>query len=133
MSDLFTKLMDRQADQEKQVNEVELVEQKAEKKNSDDVAQKSAQKNERMSKPLSKGLSEPSNPVVKTIEFPLKAEDIELMTFQLRKQHKSKVNTEIVDDWKGQLDALAFSLKIGKYELLEFIIGAFLGEVEQKK
>jgi hypothetical protein len=74
-----------------------------------------------ISKDLSKSLS-------KTIS----TDDVELLDFQLRKVHKFRVNADIPEEWKEELDTLGFKLKVGKYELVTFIIGQFLGKVKIK-
>src|SRR5437016_1866507 len=61
-----------------------------------------AQNSEQLSKPLSEPLSD-LTPLPKDINGEdtlhiLTAEDIEIMSFELRRQHKTKVNTEIVDE-----------------------------------
>ncbi|MBZ0280278.1 MAG: hypothetical protein K8L97_06030 [Anaerolineae bacterium] len=79
------------------------------------VAQNSAQKVEQPFEQVSRNLS---------------SEIIENLAFRLRKVSKNKVNTEVPIEWKEKLDDLAHELGVGKYELLMYIIGLFLGEVE---
>ncbi len=98
------------------------------------LAQNHAQKVEQVSNPMSRPLSNKPPPASSEESAgQLTAEDIETMTFELRKERKTKVNTVIVDAWKEEIDRLAFQLKVGKYELLEFIIGSFLEKVKRKK
>ncbi len=135
MSDIFTKLLDEQEKQQKQVSEVKAREQNQELAPQDNLAQKDAQQSEQVSKPLSKDKSPRSRvqerPRENKISLP-SAEAIETMAFQLRKTRKTKVNTEIAEEWKEELDAITFQLKVGKYELLEYIIGSFLEKVGEK-
>lgn len=86
------------------------------------VAQNVEQKTEQVSKVLLKPLSKS-----------LKTEDIELLAFELRKVRKVKVNTEVPEAWKDKLDTMAYQLKVGKYDLVMYIIGLYLGEVKSKK
>ena len=69
-----------------------------------------------------------SNSLSKSIS----TDDVELLDFQLRKIHKFRVNADIPEEWKEELDTLGFKLKVGKYELITFIIGQFLGKVKSK-
>lgn len=86
-----------------------------EKSNEPKVAQISAQKVEQTFEQLSKHIT---------------TEDIEGLKFRLRKVQKTKVNTEVPVEWKEQLDDLAYRLGVGKYELLMYIIGEYLGGIE---
>jgi hypothetical protein len=54
---------------------------------------------------------------------------VEMLTFSTRRDTKVKVNTEVPEIWKTKLDDIAHQLKVGKYELLAYIIGDFLDEV----
>ncbi|MBX3082090.1 MAG: hypothetical protein KF716_10690 [Anaerolineae bacterium] len=104
-----------------------------------------AQIHEQVSKPLSNLSSEVLSKPTDMQKIPLSskehhlsaslptAEEIEMMTFSLRKERKGKVNTTIAETWKEELDAIAFELKVGKYELLEYVIGSFLGKVGKKE
>ena len=91
-------------------------------KSKEDITQNSTQASKRMSKPLSKKLSK----LPTTIE-------IEDLTYSLRRDHKTRVNADIPDKWKEELDDTAHLLKVGKYELLLFVIAEFLGKVNRKK
>lgn len=86
-------------------------------------AQKVEQKTEQLSKPLSKGMSKD---VLKT----LSSDEIEALNFRLRKITKTKINAEVPPEWKQRLDDMAYQLGVGKYELVMYIIGRFLGETE---
>ena len=88
--------------------------------------QKVTQISNRLSKPLSKSLSKPSSQRLTT-------EMIENLAFQLRKQPKFRVNADIPQEWKDQLDDMAHKLRVGKYELLTYIIGLFLGEIGENE
>ncbi len=93
----------------------------SDRKKEEKITQKSTYK----SAQISKGLS---NPLSKSIS----TDDVELLDFELRKIRKFRVNADIPEDWKEELDSLAFRLKVGKYELLTFVIGQFLGKVKRK-
>lgn len=82
------------------------------------LAQKPEQKVEQLSKGMSTSIS---------------TEDIELLAFELRKVRKVKVNTEVPEVWKDKLDTMAHKLKVGKYDLVMYIIGVHLGEVKIDK
>jgi hypothetical protein len=69
--------------------------------------------------------------VSKKVSNPLSTEGIETLVFRLRKIPKSRVNADIPQAWKDRLDDMAHHLKVGKYDLLMFIIALFLGEVEE--
>jgi len=56
-------------------------------------------------------------------------DDVETLSFSTRKDPKVKVNTEIPIAWKADIDDIAHRLKVGKYELLAYIIGQFLNKV----
>lgn len=56
------------------------------------------------------------------------AQQIEELSFRLRKVPKIRVNADVPIPWKERLDEKAYALKVGKYELLVYIIGNFLGE-----
>lgn len=53
-------------------------------------------------------------------------EKIEELSFRLRREKKVKVSTNIPESWKKDLDRLSAELGVGKYDLLLFIISAFL-------
>ena len=90
------------------------------------VAQNRERKLKQVSKPSSRGVSKWSSNA-------FKQEDVELLAFELRKVRKVKLNTEVPEDWKDKLDTLAHQLKIGKYDLLMYIIGLFLEEVKPEQ
>ena len=60
-------------------------------------------------------------------------EAVEELAFMLRKRQQAKINATIPIEWKDKLDQLAFRLKVGKYELLTYMVGGFLGEVEEPR
>lgn len=134
------------------------VEQKSAQKSAQNFEQEFEQKYEQVSKGLSeplsrdvskglrigvsKGLSEPlsdstsvglskdtSKGLSKDVSLSLDTDEIEAMAFELRKTTKTKVNTEIPEDWKKQIDELSFRHGVGKYDLMMYIIGKFLGRV----
>lgn len=51
------------------------------------------------------------------------------MTFKLRAIAKKRVTADIPEDWRDALFELAHEHKVGKYELIAFILGRFLGKV----
>jgi hypothetical protein len=63
----------------------------------------------------------------------LSTDEIEKLNFQLRKIPKVRVNADIPPDWKDQLDDLAHALRVGKYELLLYMIALLLGKVEKQE
>jgi hypothetical protein len=87
-----------------------------------------------LSKKLSKGLSKKvskglSKKLSKGLSIPLDVDEIEAVSFKLRKIVKAKVNTEIPLDWKDQMDFISHKLGVGKYDLMMYLIGKFLGRV----
>jgi hypothetical protein len=116
MSNLFTQLEKERERQQASLEKVQPDKGATEKKPTQKVTQ------------ISKGLSKPLS---KKISKPLSTEAIETLVFQLRKVNKSRVNADIPQAWKDRLDDMAHHLKVGKYDLLMFIIAWFLGEVEE--
>ena len=79
--------------------------------------------------PLTPEVAHPTEqPVILPPTLPT-ADAVELLTFKTRRSAKVKVNAEVPVAWKSKLDAMAYQLKVGKYELLAYIIGEFLDEV----
>jgi hypothetical protein len=123
MANLFAELQDVKEQQEAVLKRATPPPSKANKgleRDAQKVAQKPAQVSKGMSKPLSKALSKP-----------ISQEAVEELAFQLRRTQQAKLNANVPVEWKEKLDDLAFRLKVGKYELLTYIVGVFLGEVEQ--
>lgn len=119
MANFFKELEEAKVQQEKALQRVTPVPVRENIPSARD-AHKVAQKPARVSKPLSKGLSNV-----------LTQDAVEELAFQLRKTTaKAKLNTTVPLEWKEKFDDLAFRLKVGKYELLTYIVGMFLGEVE---
>ena len=58
------------------------------------------------------------------------SEAIEQMSFQHRKTHRARVCGDVPPAWKKQIEDMAYQLGVGRYELVMYIIGQFLGEVE---
>jgi len=124
MSNMFSdlqKVKEEQANSLKNSNPPPVKEQKTQ---SGRDAQKVAQNNEQVSKPLSKSLS-------KVLSNGLSPDAIEELGFRLRKTPQAKINATIPLDWKEKFDDLAFRLKVGKYDLLTYVVGVLLGEVDQ--
>lgn len=124
MNNFFTELQEVKANQEKALQRVTPLSRREDRppeRDAQKVAQKTAQLSKGMSKPLSKKMS---NAITQ--------DAVEELAFQLRKTTaRAKLNTTIPLEWKEKFDDLAFRLKVGKYELLTYIVGVFLGEVEQ--
>lgn len=59
--------------------------------------------------------------------------DIEALYFSLRKEQKSRINADVPQEWKRELDTIANELEVGKYELILYVIAQFLGKTKQKK
>lgn len=124
MGNLFADLQKAKADQEQVLERGIPLSTKEDKplgRDAQKVAQKSAQVSKETSKPLLKGLSNT-----------ISQDAIEELAFRLRKTPRlAKLNTNVPLAWKDKLDDLAFRHKVGKYDLLTYIVGVFLGEVEQ--
>lgn len=75
----------------------------------------------------SKGLSKPLRRDLNSLPA---MEAVEELAFKLRKIQKVRINGDVPPAWKKRLDDLAHELGIGKYELVMYIVGRFLGEVE---
>lgn len=118
MADLFTQLQQAKEQQTQELQRVTPLPEKAEK-TPERSAQKVAQKTAHVSKSASKQLS---NKITQAA--------VEELAFQLRRTPQAKINANVPLAWKEKLDELAYRLKVGKYELLTYIVGAFLGEVE---
>lgn len=58
-------------------------------------------------------------------------DDIQGFSFRLRDELKVKVQAEVPHEWQQELDDLARQLNVKKLELYRYIIGDFLGKVEQ--
>lgn len=58
-------------------------------------------------------------------------DDIQEFSFRLRDELKVKVQAEVPHQWQQELDDLARELNVKKLELYRYIIGDFLGKVEQ--
>ena len=88
-------------------------------------AQKSEQKVEQ--KPTQKSEQKPLQ-----TSGSLRPEDIEMLAFRLRKRQKTKVNAVVPIEWKAKLDDIAHKLRVGKYDLIMYLIAQFLGETESE-
>ena len=60
-------------------------------------------------------------------------EEVEDLSYTLRKIPKTRVNADVPQEWKDQLDDIAYQLRVGKYELMLYVIGEFLGQTKQNK
>lgn len=63
-------------------------------------------------------------------DFPSR-DAIQEFSFRLRDELKVKVQAEVPHEWQQELDDLARQLNVKKLELYRYIIGDFLGKVEQ--
>lgn len=117
MVDLFKKLQEAKVQQEHvlEENTQVLIKESPSGQDAQKSTQIGAQKTEQTLEQMSKKVS---------------TEAVEQLAFRLRKVVKTKVNTEVPMAWKDKIDDLAHELGIGKYELVMYIIGAFLGEIE---
>ncbi|MBZ0283152.1 MAG: hypothetical protein K8L97_20610 [Anaerolineae bacterium] len=127
MTNLFSSLQKAAEEQEQTLQRGTPLPMKAETASERD-AQNIAQKPAQVSKPLSKSVNKSLN---KGLSHHLSQDAIEELAFRLRKTPQSKINANVPLEWREKIDALAFQLKVGKYELLTYIVGVFLGEVEQ--
>ena len=119
MADLFTQLQKAKQQQDEVLEQATPLSAK-EKRPLRRDAHAPAQVSKNMSKPLSTVLSEK-----------ITQEAVEELAFRLRKTQQGKINANIPLEWREKFDDLAYRLKVGKYELLTYIVGMFLGEVEQ--
>ena len=95
-----------------------------------DKAKKSIQKPTQVSKRLSKLPSKRlSKSVSNNVSNLPTAEEVEELTFRLRKFPKVRINGDVPDEWKKRLDDLAHELGVGKYDLVTYVVAKFLGEV----
>ena len=58
----------------------------------------------------------------------LSTDAMEGLSFGLRKTPKVRVNADVPAKWKEELDNIAHEKKVGKYELLLYVIAVFLGK-----
>jgi hypothetical protein len=126
MSNLFSDLQKVKEEQAQILENATPPAPKAQKIQSVRDAQKVTHNIEQVSKPLSKGLSN-------NMSKQLTTDAIEELAFRLRKTPQAKINATIPIAWKDKFDDLAFRLKVGKYELLTYIVGVYLGEVERSE
>ncbi len=103
-----------------------------------EVAQKSEQKveqvNEQISRQLSKQVTKsPDEKSRKALSKQITTQSVEDMSYQLRRVLKNKVSAEIPEQWKRKLDGIAVDLNVGRYELVTYIIGLFLGEAGENE
>src|SRR6266849_3029115 len=69
-----------------------------------------------------------SSPASKRNQDQPSTEDIEDLAYRLRKDNKVRVNADVPREWKDRLDDLAHRLKVGKYELMLYVIAKFFEE-----
>ncbi len=127
MSNLFTQLQQTKEEQQDQARHLKSPTDSPAR--SDEIIQAvetppaadhSTQMSKRLSKPLSKKVSKTPT-----------SDEVEMLAFQLRKIPKVRVNADIPAEWKQQLDDLAYKLRVGKYDLMLYLIAQFLGEGEK--
>lgn len=119
MSDLFTELQQEQAKQKETLKDLDksTSAQKDEQKDE----QKSAQKGEQ---DIAQTFAQTSAHTAVGIS----GEKVEELSFRLRKTPMVKVSANIPEQWKERLDEIAHTQKVGKYELLLYVIASFLNE-----
>lgn len=123
-NNLFAQLEEERVRQRDTLSGSSPSQQEPSEREEKEPTQKVTQSSKRLSKPLSKGLSKSSSQNVST-------DVIETLAFQLRKHPKFRVNADIPKEWKDELDDMAYRLKVGKYDLMTYIIAQFLGKLEQ--
>lgn len=57
------------------------------------------------------------------------ADAVEYMVFRLNKATKVRVNGDLPEDWKKELDEYAHKVGVGKYHLVMYAVGKMLGKV----
>lgn len=57
------------------------------------------------------------------------ADDVERMVFEFRKADKTRFNGDIPQEWKDEIDAYADRIGVGKYNMLMYAVGKFLGKL----
>ena len=92
--------------------------EKDDRPNDEEAMYTATQKPTQLRKPLRKPANEPSS------------EAIEQMSFVYRKQSRARVCGDVPPQWKRQLEDMAYELQVGRYELVMYIIGRFLGELD---
>lgn len=122
MSNLFTDLQKVKAEQEQVLTSSVAAPIPKPEEKKEQVAQKTAQPSEQVSKRMSKSLSKS-----------ITQDAVEELAFSLRKTPQSKLNANVPIAWKDKLDDLAFRLKVGKYELVTYLVGVCIGEVDPPK
>jgi|SRR5579859_261938 len=124
MSDIFAKLQEETAKQK------QLVEAEPSKPEKQSPTRKSTQKVTQSRGRIRETSS--NNSRENPREFPNR-DEIQEFSFRLRDALKVKVQAEVPHEWQDELEALARNLNVKKLELYRYIIGEFLGKVEQKK
>src|SRR6185503_759416 len=99
-------------------------------KESKEVTQKSTQK---ITYDATQTITQKVTHISKRLEAYLTTEQVEDLDYSLRKIAKVRVNADVPLEWKDRLDDLAYKLKVGKYELMLYVIASFLGEVREAK
>ena len=124
MSNLFSDLEKATAEQKKTLAKTQPPKAKKEgrKKEVKPAIQRSAYK------PTQKGTH-----ILKSLSKDLSTEEIESLSFGLRKEAKVRINADVPTEWKDLLDDLAHQLKVGKYELLLYMIAVSLGKVQREE
>lgn len=57
------------------------------------------------------------------------ADDVERMVFEYRKADKTRFNGDVPQEWKEELDAYADRIDVGKYNMIMYAVGKFLGKL----
>ena len=57
------------------------------------------------------------------------ADDVERMVFECRKVDKTRFNGDVPQEWKDEIDAYSDKIGVGKYNMLMYAVGKFLGKL----
>ena len=83
-----------------------------------------------LSKDTKKDLQVSIHPTANPSTNPLPPADVvEEMMFRLRKVTKVRVNGDMPEDWKKEMDEYAHQAGIGRYSLVMYAVGKMLGKV----
>jgi hypothetical protein len=73
-----------------------------------------------------------SKPAIRQVRKLPTTEEVEDLSYALRRVPKTRVNADVPQEWKDQLDEIAYQLRVGKYELMLYVIGEFLGQAAEQ-
>lgn len=136
MTSLFTDLLKTSEEQKKKIetqpqdldNGDEDVSQSSNKQ--EKKSQKSPQINKDLDKDLNKDakkdVSKDSHKRTKLLPT---ADVVEEMVFRMRKEPKIRINADMPEAWKKELDTYAHEAGVGKYHLVMYAVGKMLGKM----